>query len=80
MLERVRTGQADLLINTVSAEARTERQGALIRRASVEHSVPCLTSLDTARALLMALSGHGEGRGPDCRTIDEYFAAAKAHA
>ena len=52
----------------------------MIRRASVEHSVPCMTSLDTARALLMALSGRGEGRQPVCRTIDEYFAAAKARA
>ncbi|MBW3623693.1 MAG: carbamoyl-phosphate synthase large subunit [Armatimonadetes bacterium] len=80
ILEMVRTGQADLLINTVSTEARTERQATMIRRASVEHSVPCMTSLDTARALLMALSGREEGRQPECHTIDEYFAAAKAHA
>jgi carbamoyl-phosphate synthase large subunit len=77
ILEMVQSGQADLLINTVSAEARTERHGTLIRRASVEHSVPCMTSLDTARALLVALSGRGQGEEPHCRTIDEYFAEAK---
>jgi hypothetical protein len=37
-----------------------------------------MTSLDTARALLLALRGQGEGRSPHCHTIDEYFAAAKA--
>ncbi len=78
ILEMVRTGQADLLINTVSAEGRTERQGAMIRRASVETSVPCLTSLDTARALLMALTGQEQGQVPACRTIDEYFPAPSA--
>jgi carbamoyl-phosphate synthase large subunit len=78
ILEMVRTGQADLLINTVSTEGRTERQGAMIRRASVENSVPCLTSIDTARALLVALKGQEQGHSPVCKTIDEYFTEAKA--
>ena len=32
-----------------------DRDGVLIRRAAVEARVPCLTSLDTALAVVMAL-------------------------
>ena len=44
----------------------------MIRRASVEHGIPCLTSLDTAEALLYALSSRKEGEIFDCLTIDKY--------
>ena len=58
----VRSGEIHLVINTLSPERNPEREGARIRRASVEHAIPCLTSLDTARALLFALSGR-RGKG-----------------
>jgi carbamoyl-phosphate synthase large subunit len=47
-----------LLINTPSPDHRAEQQGLLIRRAAVEQGIPCLTSLDTAWALLIALEAH----------------------
>jgi carbamoyl-phosphate synthase large subunit len=53
----IHSGEIDLVINTLSPDRNPEREGARIRRASVEHNIPCLTSLDTARALLLALSG-----------------------
>jgi carbamoyl-phosphate synthase large subunit len=45
-----------LLINTPSPDHRAEQQGLLIRRAAVEQGIPCLTSLDTARALAGVLA------------------------
>jgi hypothetical protein len=45
----------------------------------VENGVPCLTSLDTAAALLESLVARAEGQGeasrPRCLTIDEYCAS-----
>ena len=73
LLDLIRSEKIDLLINTISSEKKIEREGAIIRRASVEHGIPCLTSLDTARALLYALSSRKEGEIFDCLTIDRYI-------
>ncbi len=71
------TGRIGLLINTISKDKRIEREGALIRRASVERGVPCLTSLDTVRALLLALRSQASEGGdvPHVRTVKEYLEA-----
>jgi len=57
------SGDVHLVVNTVSVPSRSDpaaagvplRDGYEIRRASVERRIPCLTSLDTARALAQAL-------------------------
>ena len=72
LVDLIRSGRIDLLINTISKDKKIEREGAMIRRASVEHGIPCLTSLDTAKALLYALSSRKEGESFDCVTIDKY--------
>ncbi len=43
--------KVDFLINTPERDKLSDRDGLKIRRAAVEHGVPCLTSLDTANAL-----------------------------
>lgn len=73
LLDLIRSGDIDLLINTLSTEKHTEREATQIRRASVEVGVPCLTSLDTARALLLALSARKAGVDFACATVDEYL-------
>ncbi|MFQ3610358.1 MAG: carbamoyl-phosphate synthase large subunit [Fimbriimonadales bacterium] len=55
LLDYLIGGRVQLLINTPSPDHRAEQQGLLIRRTAVERGVPCLTSLDTAWALLKAL-------------------------
>jgi carbamoyl-phosphate synthase large subunit len=47
------------VINTPGRDEGTIQDGFLIRRAAVERGIPCLTSLDTARALVRALLGGG---------------------
>lgn len=79
LISLIQSGKVNLLINTVSRNKRSEREAALLRRAAVENGVPCLTSLDTAAALLEALAarvpGHAnEDARPHCLTIDEYCA------
>jgi len=70
----VRSGKVHLVLNTLSPERNPEREGARIRRASVEHAIPCLTSLDTARALILALSGRRKREEFSLLPIHEYVA------
>jgi carbamoyl-phosphate synthase large subunit len=74
LLDLIRAGEVSLLINTISTDKKIEREAAQIRRASVEHSVPCLTSLDTARALHTALVHRSQGEVWETLTIDKYVA------
>ncbi len=74
IVDLLRSGQIDLLINTLSTDKRIEREAIRIRRASVEAGVPCLTSLDTARALLLSLSARSHGEDFALATVDEYLA------
>jgi carbamoyl-phosphate synthase large subunit len=73
LVDIIRDGEVKLLINTLSRDRTIEREAALIRRASVEMGVPCLTSLDTAAALLKALDARRSGKLLDVATVDEYF-------
>ena len=83
-------GQVNLVINTISrvttdemAEAdgsaavrRPVRDGFRIRQAAVQRGIPCLTSMDTAAALVRALENSRRGLVPETRTIDEHRDAA----
>ncbi|KPJ63764.1 carbamoyl phosphate synthase large subunit [candidate division KD3-62 bacterium DG_56] len=71
VVDLIRSERVHLVINTLSKSKRPEREGARIRRASVEHSTPCLTSLDTTRALLLALSSRKEGESFACYRLGE---------
>ena len=77
LVDLIRSGEIDLLVNTISNDKKIEIEGAMIRRASVEHGIPCLTSLDTAKALLLALASKQEGQTFDCLTIDRYLHAER---
>ncbi len=50
-------GKVDFVINTPTKGRQSNRDGFRIRRISVERNIPCLTSMDTAKALLMTLKG-----------------------
>jgi carbamoyl-phosphate synthase large subunit len=54
-LEVIRTGGAQFVINTLTKGKKPARDGFRIRREAVENGVVCLTSLDTAEALLTVL-------------------------
>jgi len=58
VLDLIRSGRISLVVNTLTQGKDPRRDGFRIRRASVEYNVPCLTSLDTLKALL-STSGPG---------------------
>ena len=45
-----------MVINTLTHGRDVARDGFQIRRATVEHAIPCLTSIDTARELQHVMS------------------------
>jgi len=57
VVDVIERGEVDLVINTMSHITKLVGSGVIrdgfeIRRAAVERRIPCLTSLDTAAALL----------------------------
>jgi carbamoyl-phosphate synthase large subunit len=55
ILKVIRSGRCAAVVNTPTLGKTVDRDGFLIRRAAVEARVPCLTSLDTALAVVTAL-------------------------
>ncbi len=57
LVDLIRDGQFDLVINTITRGGQREREGFLIRRTAVERGVLCMTSLDTVSAAIEAVKG-----------------------
>lgn len=55
LIDVIRQGEAQFVINTLTRGKQPLRDGFRIRRESVENGVACLTSLDTAKAILGVL-------------------------
>lgn len=55
LIDVIRNGEAQIVINTLTKGKQPERDGFRIRRESVENGIACLTSLDTAEAILGVL-------------------------
>jgi carbamoyl-phosphate synthase large subunit len=55
LLDVIRKGEVQLVVNTLTRGKQPERDGFKIRRESVENGIPCLTSLDTADAILKVI-------------------------
>jgi len=78
VLDVITNGEVDLVVNTMSniytdpAEAGGPvfKDGFEIRRAAVERRIPCLTSLDTAGALVESAASAPDEM--EVRTIDEW--------
>lgn len=68
----VRAGDIQLVVNTPTRGKIPTRKGFKLRRVAAEYKVPCLTSLDTARALATALKGLQQGELPHPISLDEY--------
>ena len=65
--DMIASGTIDLVINTPTKGRRHDTDGFKIRRATVEHSVGCVTAIDTARAMITVRE---QSRSADLRPID----------
>ena len=71
VLDLISAGGVDLVINDAATTSQSQTDGYRIRRAAAEAGVACLTSLDTVRALLLALDGRSDGE-ITVRSLQEY--------
>ncbi|MFT6633706.1 MAG: carbamoyl-phosphate synthase large subunit [Bacteriovoracaceae bacterium] len=55
LLDDIKDGNVQLIINTITRGKNVESDGFKMRRAAVENGVVCMTSLDTTKALLEAI-------------------------
>jgi carbamoyl-phosphate synthase large subunit len=87
VVDLINGGKVDLVLNTISNESSEVRpsngapavqirDGFEIRRAAVERRIPCLTSLDTAAALVESLNLLALDGAFRVRTVDEYLQPA----
>ncbi|MGD0152643.1 MAG: carbamoyl-phosphate synthase large subunit [Thermacetogeniaceae bacterium] len=78
VVDLIREGRVNFVINTYSGGRGPLRDGFQIRRESVEHGIPCLTSLDTARALQEVIAFLQGGKETSLIPLDEYAQAVVA--
>jgi len=65
--DMIASGTVDLIINTPTHGRRHESDGFRIRRMAVEHSVACVTAIDTAQAMLTVQT---QSRSTELRPVD----------
>ncbi len=70
IVELIRSGRCAVVLNTPTLGTEVDSDGFLIRRAAVEARVPCLTSLDTALAVVTALRASANAHG--VAPLEEY--------
>lgn len=69
----IRQGKVDLMLNTLTAGKRPERDGFQLRRLAVEMGTPCLTSLDTAREVLRVVANRARNEvGVEVEALQDY--------
>ena len=56
VLDLIRSGMIQMVINTPTKANDAKREGFMIRRAAIEASVPVLTSLDTAKGMMKIIA------------------------
>lgn len=73
ILKFTRSGKVVLLVNTPSQNTEAEEEAYAIRRACIEMGIPCLTSLDTVKALIISMKAKNKPEKIQCRTVADYL-------
>ncbi|HZK18894.1 MAG TPA: carbamoyl-phosphate synthase large subunit, partial [Clostridia bacterium] len=73
IVDLIRESKVHLVINTLTKGKMPQRDGFKIRRAAVEYGIPCLTSLDTASALVNVLSSFKEEENLELIPLQDYL-------
>jgi len=72
IIQMIKTGKINMVINTLTQGKGSAKDGFKIRRATVEHGIACLTSMDTAWEVLRVLSFVRERRLIYSLAIQDY--------
>ncbi|VBB06276.1 carbamoyl-phosphate synthase large subunit [Lucifera butyrica] len=80
IIDRIKAGKINMVINTLTRGKEPARDGFKIRRATVEHAVLCMTSMDTARAVLQVLTEMLDRRLVYALSLQNYVGGKEFHA
>ena len=72
IIDYLKENRINLVINTLNKGKKPASDGFKIRRYAVEMGIPCLTSLDTTRAVLNVLKSLKKGVPINCRALQDY--------
>ena len=72
IIQMINNGKINMVINTLTQGKHSAKDGFKIRRATVEHGIACLTSLDTAWEVLRVLAFMRERRLVYSLAIQDY--------
>ena len=78
IIQRIKSSKIHLVVNTQAPGKHIMRDGFRIRRATVEHGIPCLTSLDTAWEVLRMLTFMRDRRLVYSLAIQDYVGGGDA--
>jgi len=70
--DHIRQDKVDLVLNTLTAGKRPEREGFQLRRLAVEMGTPCLTSLDTAREVLRVVANRKDDANYNVEALQDF--------
>ena len=72
IIDLIRDGTFDFVVNTITRGGHQESEGFLIRRATVERGILCFTSLDTLKAAVTALRGRHQ-KSVSVRSLNQWL-------
>jgi carbamoyl-phosphate synthase large subunit len=72
IVDLLRAGKVDFIVNTLTHGRRQFSDGFQIRRVAVELNVPCLTSLDTLKVMQEVIEEGENIKDMQCNSLQEY--------
>jgi carbamoyl-phosphate synthase large subunit len=72
IINALKEDDVSMVINTPTRGKITSTQGFLLRRTAMEYSIPCITSIETANALIWVLEHMIDESKIDIYSLDEY--------
>ncbi|MBC7074821.1 MAG: carbamoyl-phosphate synthase large subunit [Syntrophomonadaceae bacterium] len=72
IVDLIREGKVDFVVNTLTQGRKPFSDGFQIRRAAVELNIPCLTSLDTLKVVQNVIQGGRKAVDMEVKHIKEY--------
>lgn len=77
IIDLIRDGVLDLVLNTMTKGRAPERDGFRIRRAAAEFGIPCFTACDTVKAAIRAISYVHHGFEGPVLALQDYLRAGR---
>lgn len=79
IVDLIRRGEVDFVVNTLTQGRKPYSDGFQIRRAAVEMNLPCLTSLDTLKVISEITQQDRNEDGMEFMSLQEYTAGLDKH-